>query len=134
VASRTSRPDRRSQRGSAIVDFALVSMVILPLFFGVLQVALIWHVRTTLVSAASDGARYAAAYDRTAAVGARRTSRTIDEVFGGHVAERVSASDVVVDGQPEVQVDVHARVPVIAFWGPTIALEVTGHAVKESLP
>ncbi|MGA9343523.1 MAG: TadE family protein, partial [Nocardioidaceae bacterium] len=58
--------DRRSQRGSAIADFALVSVVLVPLFFGILQLALIWHVRTTLTSAASEGARYGAAFDRTA--------------------------------------------------------------------
>ena len=34
----------RSEDGSAIADFALVSVVLVPLFFGILQLALIWHV------------------------------------------------------------------------------------------
>jgi hypothetical protein len=31
-------------------------------------------------------------------------------------------------------VDVTAEVPVLALWGPTVTVEVQGHAVKEVLP
>ncbi len=126
--------DRRSQRGSAIADFALVSVVLVPLFFGILQLALIWHVRTTLTSAASEGARYGAAFDRTAQDGRRRTSDRIDQTFGGDFAARVSADDTAVAGLPGVEVDVAADVPVLGFWGPEITVHVSGHAVKEVLP
>jgi Flp pilus assembly protein TadG len=124
----------RSERGSAIVDFALVSVVLVPLFFGVLQVALIWHVKTTLTSAASEGAGYGATYNRTAADGARRTSGVIDDVFGPGLSDDVSAHDTAIDGQPAVEVDVRAQVPVLAFWGPTVTVDVSGHAIKELLP
>ena len=43
-----------------MVDFVLVVVVVLPLFLGILQVALVLHVRNTLTCAASEGARYAA--------------------------------------------------------------------------
>jgi hypothetical protein len=33
-----------------------------------------------------------------------------------------------------VEVVVVADVPVLAFWGPTVRLDVAGHAVKEVLP
>jgi Flp pilus assembly protein TadG len=125
---------RRSERGSAIADFALVSVVLVPLFFGVLQVALIWHVKTTLTSSASEGARYGATYNRSAADGARHTSGVIDDVFGKAFSDRVSAQDTAVDGQPAVEVDVRAQVPVLAFWGPTVTVHVSGHAIKELLP
>ena len=125
---------RRSQDGSAIADFALVSVVLIPLFFGILQLALIWHIKTTLTSAASEGARYGAAYDRTTADGQRRTSNVIDETFGTDFRDQVTASDSTVSGQPGVEVDVVAEVPVLGFWGPTITVEVTGHAVKEVVP
>ncbi len=125
---------RRSQDGSAIADFALVSVVLVPLFFGILQLALIWHIKTTLTSAASEGARYGAAYDRTTADGQRRTSDVIDETFGTDFRDQVAASDSTVSGQPGVEVDVVAQVPVLGFWGPTITVEVTGHAVKEVVP
>lgn len=126
--------DRHSQRGSAIVDFALVSVVLVPLFFAVLQLALIWHVETTLTSAASEGARYGAAFDRTAVDGQRRTSATIDQTFGNDFDDRVMALDTSISGQPGVEIDVRAQVPVLGFWGPRITVEVSGHAVKEVLP
>jgi Flp pilus assembly protein TadG len=125
---------RRPERGSAIADFALVSVVLVPLFFGVLQVALIWHVKTTLTSAASEGARYGATYNRSAADGASHTRGVIDDVFGAGFSDHVSAHDVAVDGQLAVEVDVRARVPVLAFWGPTVTIDVSGHAIKELLP
>ena len=128
------RRRRRSDVGSAIVDFALVSVVLVPLFFGILQLALIWHVKTTLTSAASEGARYGAAYNRTTVDGQRRTSQVIDETFGTDFRDQVAASDSTVSGQPGVEVDVSAQVPVLGFWGPTITVEVSGHAVKEVVP
>jgi Flp pilus assembly protein TadG len=131
---RSSRERRRSQEGSAIADFALVSVVLVPLFFAILQLALIWHVKTTLTSAASEGARYGAAFDRTTFDGRRRTAEVIDDTFGADFADRVSAYDTTVAGQRGVEVDVAAQVPVLGFWGPTITVEVSGHAVKEVLP
>lgn len=124
----------RSQRGSAIADFALVSVVLVPLFFGVLQLALVWHVKTTLTSAASEGARYGAAYNRTAVDGQQRTAAVIDDVFGADFGDEVSAGEVAISGQPAVQVAVRADVPVLVFWGPTITVETRGHAIKEVLP
>ena len=131
---RSASVRRRSQDGSAIADFALVSVVLVPLFFGILQLALVWHVKTTLTSAASEGARYGAAYDRTTLDGQRRTSAVIDETFGTDFRDEVTASDSTVSGQPGVEVDVSAQVPMLGFWGPTITVEVTGHAVKEVVP
>ncbi len=130
----TTSARRRSEHGSAIADFALVSVVVVPLFFGVLQLALIWHVKTTLTSAASEGARYGAGYNRSVADGQQRTAAVIDEVFGGDFVDRVDATLTDLDGQPVVEVDVRAEVPVLAFWGPTIEVEATGHAIKEVLP
>ena len=43
-----------------MVDFVLVLVVVVPLFLGIVQLALVLHVRNTLTSAASEGARYAA--------------------------------------------------------------------------
>jgi Flp pilus assembly protein TadG len=125
---------RRAERGSAIADFALVSMVLVPLFFGVLQIALVWHVKTTLTSAASEGARHGASYDRTTEDGLRRTTAVIHDVFGADFDGSVSGSETPVDGQPVVEVTVRAQVPVLAFWGPSITVEARGHAIKEVLP
>ena len=66
---------RRTERGAAVVDFVLVLVVVVPLFLGIFQVALVLHVRNTLTAAASEGARYAATVDRPVEAGAARTRR-----------------------------------------------------------
>ena len=66
-------PAPAPERGSAVVDFVLVLVVLVPLFLGILQVALVLLVRNTLAAAASEGARYAATLDRGPADGVART-------------------------------------------------------------
>jgi Flp pilus assembly protein TadG len=128
----TSLP--RDERGSAVAEFALVAVVLVPLFFAVLQLAFVWHVKTTITSAASQGARYAAAYDRSLADGERRTADVIDVALGSAVVDEARASETQVGGQRVVEVVVRAQVPTLGFWGPSITVEGIGHAVKETLP
>ncbi|MDF1602929.1 TadE family protein [Nocardioides sp. YIM 152315] len=125
------RPD---QRGSAVVDFVLVLVVLVPIFLGILQVALVLLVRNTLASAASEGARYAATLDRGPADGAARTRDQIDGAISGRFARDVSAHPATVEGAPGVAVTVRAVVPALGIGGPGIALEVTGRAVEEQPP
>jgi len=56
----------------------LVLVVLVPVFLGILQLALVLLVRNTLAAAASEGARYAATLDRSPADGAARTRSQID--------------------------------------------------------
>lgn len=124
----------REERGSAVVDFVLVLVVLVPVVLGVLQVALVMHVRNTLASAASEGARYGATLDRTPADGATRTRSQIDGAISGRFADDVEARSATVDGAPGVEVVVHATVPALGIGGPGVALTVTGHAVEEQRP
>jgi Flp pilus assembly protein TadG len=125
---------RRGARGSAVVDFVLVLVVLVPIFLGILQVALVLLVRNTLASAASEGARYAATLDRGPADGAARTRRQIDGAISDRFAHDVDAHPAVVDGAPGVEVVVHATVPALGIGGPSIELTVTGHAIEEQRP
>jgi Flp pilus assembly protein TadG len=124
----------RGERGSAVVDFVLVLVVLVPIFLGVLQVALVLLVRNTLASAASEGARYAATLDRGPADGASRTRGQIDGAISGRFAQDVSARPATVEGAPGVEVVVHATVPALGIGGPGISFTVTGHAVEEQRP
>ena len=125
---------RRDERGSAVVDFVLVLVVLVPLVLGVLQVALVLHVRNTLASAAAEGARYAATLDRGPADGVSRTRSQIDGAVSGRFAQDVEAHPATVDGAPGVEVVVRATVPALGLGGPGIELTVTGHAVEEQRP
>lgn len=128
-----SRSDR-SQRGSAVAGFALVTLAVLPLVMAVLQLAIVWHVRNTMTAAASEGARYGAGYQRTSSDAAGRTRQAIDESLDDGLVDSVDARETTVEGQPGVEVDVQAHVPMLGLWGPAITIHVSGHAIKEVLP
>lgn len=123
-----------AERGSAVVDFVLVIVVLVPLFLGIMQVALVLHVRNTLTSAASEGARYAATVDRSLDAGAARTRNQIDGAIAARFASDVTVSSVLVRGAPGVRIDVRAEVPALGLWGPAVELRVTGHATEEVAP
>ena len=122
------------ERGAAVVDFVLVSLVLLPLVLGIVQVALVLHVRNTLTAAATEGARYAATVDRTPADGVARTRRQVEGALADRFAEDVTASVRTTRGVPTVEVRVRAEVPPLGLWGPAVHLEVVGHGVVETLP
>jgi Flp pilus assembly protein TadG len=112
----------------------LVSLVLVPLVLGLVQVALVLHVRNTLTAAASEGARYAATVDRSPEDGVARTRTQITGAIADRFAGEISAANVVVDGVPAVEVRVRATVPALGLWGPGVELEVAGHAVREVVP
>jgi len=112
----------------------LVVVVVVPLFLGIMQVALVLHVRNTLTSAASEGARYAATADRSFADGAARTRQQIADALAARFADDVTARPATVRGAAGIEVTVTARVPALGLWGPAVQLVATGHAVKEVAP
>jgi Flp pilus assembly protein TadG len=124
----------RTDEGSAVVDFVLVLVVLVPLFLGIMQVALVLHVRNTLTSAASEGARFAATVDQPLAAGVDRTRTQIAGAIAGRFAEDITATQTVRGGVPVVRVDVVAEVPPLGVWGPGVRLAVAGHAVEELTP
>ena len=122
---------RRTERGAAVVDIVLVLVVLVPLVLGILQVALVLHVRSVLAAAASEGARYAATADRGPGDGVARARAQIDAALAGSYAENVSSRPATVAGQPGIEVTVRAEVPALGLGGPAVALTVTGRAVEE---
>ncbi len=127
-------PRARDEGGAAVVDFVLVSMVLVPLVLGLIQVGLVMHVRNTLAAAATEGARYGANIDRTPADGAARTREQVRGAIADRFAQDVSAGRETVGGVPTVVVTVHAEVPPLGLWGPGVHLSVTGHGVQETAP
>ena len=119
------------ERGAAVVDFVLVLVVLVPLGLGILQVALVMHVRNTLAAAASEGARVAATADRGPGDGVAATREQIGDAIAGRYAEDVSVRTVTIDGASAVEVTVRARVPALGLGGPSIEVVVAGRAVEE---
>ena len=94
-------------RGSAVVEFTLVGVLLTALFLALMQLGLALHVRNTLLASAAEGARFAA--------------------YARHVTSGVER----VDGVATVYVQVEATLPVVAFLGPSRAIQVRGHALEE---
>ena len=124
------RPTRRDDRGSAVLDVALVAPLLLLVALGVVQVGLAVYVRSTLASAAAEGARVSAVSGGDAAIGERRTRSALDATIADGVVESVVARRTLVGGMPVVDVEVRARLPLVGLLGPS-SLVVHGHALAE---
>lgn len=131
MAAETSRA---SESGAAVVDFVLVSLILVPLFLGLLQVGLVLFVRNTAAAAATEGARYAARLDHGPSDGERRTRAQLEGVIGDRFLESVTSTDVVLEGVAVAEVRVRVRVPALGLWGPAVQVEVSGHGIREVAP
>ena len=125
------RHGRRDDAGAAVVDVALVGGLATLVLVALLQLAVVLHVRNTLIDCASEGARYGALADRAPADGAARTRELIAEDLSPAFARDVTAGAAEVDGLPVVEVRVRAAVPFAGLLGRAGQLTVTGHALLE---
>jgi Flp pilus assembly protein TadG len=124
---------QRDDAGAAVVDFALVSVLLLGLFLLVFQVGVALHVRNVLIASAADGARYGANADRTPREGAEQAQRVVAQALGARLAGAVRCEPVeggTVDGAPVV--DIRCTGPVPSLVGDAITLTVHGHALEEA--
>ena len=135
MASLATHPDRvsaRGDRGSAVVEFTLVAVLLTALFLALLQLGLALHVRNTLLASAAEGARYAANADREPEDGEAVARQLIRSALADAFAERVTSGRETVAGVPTVYVQVEADLPLVGLLGPSRRLQVRGHAVDES--
>ena len=124
----------RTEQGTAVVDFVLVMMLLVPLVLGIIQLALVMYVRNTVAMAASEGARSAAAWESTPQDGLARARSQ----WSGAVAQRFIADSrievVEFAGAPAYRVVVDVAIPALGLGGPAVAFEVSGNAVIEPNP
>jgi Flp pilus assembly protein TadG len=124
------------ERGSAVVGFVMVSMLIVTLLLAVLQVAVYVHVRNVVTASAQAGARYAANADVDSAAGAGRTVDVVARATSVQTAQGLtctSVEEVDATGLTLVVVRCTGAVPpLLAVLGNLLPLEVTGRAVKEA--
>jgi Flp pilus assembly protein TadG len=122
----------RGDRGSAVVEFALVTPLLLLVALAVLQVTLALHVRATLTAAAAEGARAGALAGSGLRVAEARTREVLADALGGSAASDIAASRVRLDGVEVIRVRVTSSLPLLGTLGPT-ALTIEGHAMTERL-
>lgn len=112
-----------SQRGSAVVEFALVVPLVLALLFGVVEVALVARSQLLVIGAAREGAREAAASPDPAA--ATQAARSVLGERGASV--RISVRRPAVVGKAaRVTVTMPYRIAAPLFGG--LSVDLTGSA------
>ncbi len=128
-------PEHDGERGSAVVDFVLVSMLIVALLLAILQVAVYAHVRNVVTASAQEGARFAANADVDSELGAARTLQVVGRATNTRTAAGLactSGEELDPSGMTLVVVRCSGGVPsLLSALGDLLPLEVTGRAVKE---
>jgi Flp pilus assembly protein TadG len=121
--------------GSAVVDFVLVSVLIMVLLLAVLQVAVYVHVRNVVVTSAQEGARYAAGADVPSTDGAPRSVEIVARATSVRTADGLrctSGEEPDPTGLTLVVVRCTGAVPtLLAPLGNLLPLTATGRAIKE---
>ncbi|QDY90653.1 pilus assembly protein [Arthrobacter sp. UKPF54-2] len=128
AAERGAAGTTGGERGSAVVDFVLVGSLLTLFFLAIIQLALVLHVRNTLIDAAASGARYGTLADRTAADARDRATQLIGVALTPEFAQDVSTAETSYAGVRTLEVTIRAPLPVIGLIGPRELLEVKGHA------
>lgn len=119
--------------GSAPVEFVLVGVLLTFLTLAVLQLALALHVRNTVLDAAAEGARFGALADNEPQDAVARTAELIATAVGPDYARDIEVREGTWMGAPAVIVTVRTTLPLAGFLGVDRALEVEGHAARETL-
>lgn len=123
--------DDDGERGSAVAEFVMVSVLVLALFLGVVQVAFALHVRALAIDAAAEGARLAARADRSPDDGVARTRELLAASLTASYADDVAATTTQRAGLRVIEVTVRAPLPVVGLLGPSGTMTVSGHALAE---
>jgi len=119
------------ERGQTMVELAIVMPILLIVLIGVVQFALVYHAENVATTAAQEGARLAAAEDRTAAEGAERTRDVLRSGLGKKGSEFIVTAE---DGTETVVVRAEGDYALIIPWvtGDSIRIAATSEARKES--
>jgi Flp pilus assembly protein TadG len=121
----------RGHRGSAPVEFVLVSSLLVAVVLALIQVSIVVHVRHTLIASAQEGARWASYYDTQMGEGVALTRRLIAEGLSPGYAQSVTVTPGTVAGRPGVRVIVTAPLPAVGLWSGGGSLRVWADAPLE---
>ena len=80
LRARLTAPRRRPQRGSGVVEWVLLTPVLLTLIFTIVQFALAWHAEQVAQAAASQALAAARIQGGTQAAGQAEAQRILDQL------------------------------------------------------
>jgi Flp pilus assembly protein TadG len=127
---------RERDDGAAVVEFVLVSVLLVLLLFGVLQVGVYFYARNIVAASAADAARYAAAAGTDPSAGGARAEQLIRDGLGA--TDITCTSSLGVDTRSRLPVTtVHCTGRIKAFLAPIdipLAVDMTSSALREQAP
>jgi hypothetical protein len=86
---RAARAAPSGDRGAAVIDFVMMSVLLVFLLFAVLQVAVYFYARNIIAASAADAARYAANAGVDPASGGPRADELIRHGLGSGTGDRI---------------------------------------------
>ncbi len=123
--------------GVAVVEFVMISALLVFLLFGVLQVAAVLYVRSVVAASAADGARYAAAAGIGPAAGGARADQLMAQAVSGSLSSDIPCTGTAVvdpgSGLRVVQVVCTGRIrSIFVPAGLFVNIHVRSRALQES--
>lgn len=121
----------KSDNGSAVLDFVLVSAPLLLIWISVIGVLISSYALMTLRDTAIEGSRYAALADQSTVSGCERATYLISKSFISGLKVNVNCQSMEQEGFTYEQVTVAAQLPVIGFFSSSTWLTAKARAVHE---
>ena len=120
-----------------MVEFCLMSVLLVMLLFAVLQVAALFYVRSVAASAAADGARYAANSGVPPQAGAERAAALLGRALSPAMVRRLPcAGEVLSDAATGLLTSqVRCRGTISSAFlpiGALVTVDVSGESLKDS--
>ncbi|MDQ2797337.1 MAG: pilus assembly protein [Actinomycetota bacterium] len=133
---RTSRTD---DAGAAVIDFVMMSILLIFLLFAVLQVAIFFYARNVAASSAADAARYAASQGVDVHEGALRAETLIRKGLDDADASAITCTSRPGrdDSSGLAVTTVHCRGRIRVLFSPLkmpLTIDVTSSVLKENQP
>lgn len=126
----------RDDAGAAVVEFVMISVLLLVLLFAVLQAAVYFYVRNVVASSAADAARFAAAENVDPRLGPARAERLVHEGLDDANADAVECrgglSRDASSGLETVRVRCQGRLRLLFTpLGLPLTIDVSSQALRE---
>lgn len=125
---------KRAERGASVPEFVLILVLIVPLAWGLIHLAFVFHVRNTLTAAASDGARVAATYGATDRDGIDRARAAVTAALDDHHADDIQVTRMREGQVGVVRVQIESHVSFFGSRSPGTRIVGEASAVIQEVP
>ncbi|WP_263970143.1 TadE family protein [Zafaria cholistanensis] len=113
-----------------MAEFIMVSALLTAVFLSVFQLALVLHVRNTLLDAAATGARHGTLADRSPADGAERARQLVTSALGPSFRCEVGHEATTIGGREGLRITVRTGFPLVGYLPVAGELGVQAEAVR----